>query len=85
MLRMWRKIPVTISRRPERSILLLLENGANRVEMSTNVPNIIRNKPKYGGNFFIKTLILLQRYEILVFQVSGFRIFLYLCTRILQK
>ena len=85
MLRMWRTIPVTISRRPERSILLLLENGANRVEMSTNVPIIIRNKPKYGGNFFIKTLILLQIYEILGFCLSSFVFFLYLCTRILQK
>ena len=64
---------------------LLLEKGANRVVTSAIVPIIIRNKPKYGVNFFIKSLNLLQIYEILVFQVSCFMIFLYLCTRILQK
>ena len=56
-----------------------------RVKTSSNVPIIIRYKPQFVAFFFIKTLILLQIYEILVFQVSCFMIFLYLCTRILQK
>ena len=42
---------------------LWLERVLMRVKMSVIVPIIIRNKPKYGVNFFIKTLILLQRYE----------------------
>ena len=56
-------MPTMIHNKPVMSSELWLERILMRVKMSVIVPIIIRNKPKYGVNFFIKTLILLQRYE----------------------
>jgi hypothetical protein len=64
MLRMCSQMPAMIHNRPVTSRELWVERVLMRVKISTIVPIIIRNKPIKGVNFFIKTLNLLQRYEI---------------------
>lgn len=65
MMRMWSTMPRMMEERPARSRVLWLDRGLKRVEMRANVPIIIRNRPVYGVNFFIKTLNLVQRYKIM--------------------
>jgi hypothetical protein len=78
-------MPATMQSKPVMSSELWLLRVLKRVAISTKVPIIISNMPIKGVNFFIKTLILLQIYEIFHFSLFLFHFFLYLCTRILRK
>ena len=53
--------------------------------MRAKVPKTMSIKPIFLVYFFIKTLNLLQIYEIIHFSLFTFHFFSYLCTRILQK
>ena len=54
-------MPAMMHNSPEMSSELWLERALMRVEMSTIVPINIRNMPKKGVNFFIKSLNFVQR------------------------
>ena len=54
-------MPAMMHNSPETSSELWLDNVLMRVEISTIVPIIIRNMPKKGVNFFIKSLNFVQR------------------------
>ena len=85
MLRMWSTMPKTMSTSPERSRKLWLLRSPIRVAINAKVPNIIRNRPKYGVGNFIKSLNFRQKYKIIFISYFLFLIFLYLCSRKLQK
>ena len=58
-------MPATMQHSPVSSNQLWLDRLCRRVSKSTNVPIIIRSKPGKRGFFFIKSLNLLQIYEII--------------------
>ena len=64
---------------------LCVANVLNRVAISMIVPIIIRIIPIYCLKNFIKSLNLLQIYELFHFSLFTFHFFSYLCTRKLQK